>query len=144
MTQGINLFLVPTPIAIEDYQASCNRRFWRVLSILAGRITRTDGSLLNSLEILLGPLQSYHFQWTQDSHALVDRWSGLSICFRLVMQVLLRFESRILFNLLREVFAVVWNVQWSPGATFDPALIAEWLPNDRFVFEAFLPHKKGE
>ena len=36
------------------------------------------------------------------------------------------------------------EVQCLPGATaFVPALVSSGLPNDKFCFEGFLPHKKG-
>jgi 16S rRNA (cytidine1402-2'-O)-methyltransferase len=48
------------------------------------------------------------------------------------------------FLLVREVLAAGLEVQCLPGPTaFVPALVASGLPNDRFVFEGFLPHKKG-
>ena len=48
------------------------------------------------------------------------------------------------FLLVREVIAAGLEVQCLPGPTaFVPALVNSGLPNDRFVFEGFLPHKKG-
>jgi 16S rRNA (cytidine1402-2'-O)-methyltransferase len=48
------------------------------------------------------------------------------------------------FLLVRAVLAAGLEVQCLPGATaFVPALVASGLPNDRFVFEGFLPQKKG-
>ena len=48
------------------------------------------------------------------------------------------------FLLVRECIANNLNVECLPGATaFVPALVKSGLPNDRFVFEGFLPVKKG-
>ena len=48
------------------------------------------------------------------------------------------------FLLVRAIIAAGLEVQCLPGPTaFVPALVASGLPNDRFVFEGFLPHKKG-
>jgi 16S rRNA (cytidine1402-2'-O)-methyltransferase len=48
------------------------------------------------------------------------------------------------FLLVREVLAAGLDVQCLPGPTaFVPALVNSGLPNDRFIFEGFLPHKKG-
>ena len=45
---------------------------------------------------------------------------------------------------MRAILAAGLEVQCLPGPTaFVPALVASGLPNDRFVFEGFLPHKKG-
>jgi 16S rRNA (cytidine1402-2'-O)-methyltransferase len=48
------------------------------------------------------------------------------------------------FLLVRAALAEGIEVECLPGATaFVPALVASGLPCDRFVFEGFLPHKKG-
>ena len=48
------------------------------------------------------------------------------------------------FLLVRECIKNDIEVQSLPGATaFVPALVNSGLPSDRFVFEGFLPHKKG-
>jgi 16S rRNA (cytidine1402-2'-O)-methyltransferase len=48
------------------------------------------------------------------------------------------------FLLVRECIANDLPAECLPGATaFVPALVKSGLPTDRFVFEGFLPHKKG-
>ena len=48
------------------------------------------------------------------------------------------------FFLVREAVKAGVEVQCLPGATaFVPALVSSGLPCDRFVFEGFLPQKKG-
>jgi 16S rRNA (cytidine1402-2'-O)-methyltransferase len=48
------------------------------------------------------------------------------------------------FFLVREAVRAGIEVQTLPGATaFVPALVSSGLPCDRFVFEGFLPQKKG-
>lgn len=48
------------------------------------------------------------------------------------------------FLLVRECIQNNIEVECLPGATaFVPALVNSGLPSDRFVFEGFLPHKKG-
>ena len=48
------------------------------------------------------------------------------------------------FLLVREAIKEEIEVECLPGATaFVPALVLSGLPNDRFIFEAFLPPKKG-
>jgi 16S rRNA (cytidine1402-2'-O)-methyltransferase len=46
--------------------------------------------------------------------------------------------------LVRECIKQDIEVECLPGATaFIPALVNSGLPNEKFVFEGFLPHKKG-
>jgi 16S rRNA (cytidine1402-2'-O)-methyltransferase len=48
------------------------------------------------------------------------------------------------FLLIREALKNELVVECLPGATaFVPALVNSGFPTDRFVFEGFLPHKKG-
>ena len=48
------------------------------------------------------------------------------------------------FLLVRESMKAGLLVECLPGATaFVPALVKSGFPTDRFVFEGFLPHKKG-
>jgi 16S rRNA (cytidine1402-2'-O)-methyltransferase len=48
------------------------------------------------------------------------------------------------FLITRQAIAAGIKVECLPGATaFVPALVKSGLPCDRFVFEGFLPHKKG-
>jgi len=48
------------------------------------------------------------------------------------------------FYLVREAIKRGYSVETLPGATaFVPALVNSGIPCDRFVFEGFLPHKKG-
>lgn len=48
------------------------------------------------------------------------------------------------FLLVREAIAADIEIISLPGSTaIIPALVNSGLPNDRFVFEGFLPHKKG-
>jgi 16S rRNA (cytidine1402-2'-O)-methyltransferase len=48
------------------------------------------------------------------------------------------------FLLVRACIEAGIAVECLPGATaFVPALVSSGLPSDRFVFEGFLPHKKG-
>ena len=48
------------------------------------------------------------------------------------------------FLLVREAIANNIETECLPGATaFIPALLQSGFPNDRFIFEGFLPPKKG-
>jgi 16S rRNA (cytidine1402-2'-O)-methyltransferase len=48
------------------------------------------------------------------------------------------------YLLVKECISMNIEVECLPGPTaFVPALVISGLPNDRFIFEGFLPHKKG-
>ena len=140
---SISLFLVPTPIGnLKDITLRAIDTLKSVDVILA-EDTRTTGMLLKHLEISR-PLQSYHiFNEHKAVEKLVDRMKKGEV-FALVSDAGTPAISDPGFLLVREVLASGLDVQCLPGPTaFVPALVNSGLPNDRFVFEGFLPHKKG-
>jgi 16S rRNA (cytidine1402-2'-O)-methyltransferase len=141
--QGINLFLVPTPIGnLKDITLRAIE-ILKSADVILAEDTRTSGSLLKHLEISR-PLQSYHiFNEHKTVQRLVDRMKAGEV-FALISDAGTPAISDPGFVLIREVLAAGLDVQCLPGATaLIPALINSGLPNDRFVFEGFLPHKKG-
>ena len=139
----VNLFLVPTPIGnLKDITLRAIEILKSVDVILA-EDTRTTGLLLKHLEISR-PLQSYHiFNEHKAVEKLVERMKKGEV-FALVSDAGTPAISDPGFLLVREVLAAGLDVQCLPGPTaFVPALVNSGLPNDRFVFEGFLPHKKG-
>jgi 16S rRNA (cytidine1402-2'-O)-methyltransferase len=139
----ISLYLVPTPIGnLKDITLRAIEILKSVDVILA-EDTRTSGILLKHLEISK-PLQSYHiFNEHKAAEKLVERMKRGEI-FALVSDAGTPAISDPGFLLVREVLAAGLEVQCLPGPTaFVPALVNSGLPNDRFVFEGFLPHKKG-
>jgi 16S rRNA (cytidine1402-2'-O)-methyltransferase len=139
----INLFLVPTPIGnLKDITLRALEVLKSVDVILA-EDTRTSGILLKHLEISK-PLQSYHiFNEHKAVQKLVERMKKGEV-FALVSDAGTPAISDPGFLLVREVLAAGLDVQCLPGPTaFVPALVNSGLPNDRFIFEGFLPHKKG-
>jgi 16S rRNA (cytidine1402-2'-O)-methyltransferase len=141
--QGINLFLVPTPIGnLKDITLRAIE-ILKSADVILAEDTRTSGSLLKHLEIIR-PLQSYHiFNEHKTVQRLVDRMKAGEV-FALISDAGTPGISDPGFLLVREVLAAGLDVQCLPGATaLIPALINSGLPNDRFVFEGFLPHKKG-
>ena len=140
---AISLFLVPTPIGnLKDITIRSVEVLKSVNAILA-EDTRTTGILLKHLEVSR-PLQSYHiFNEHKAVEKLVDRMKKGEV-FALVSDAGTPAISDPGFLLVREVLAAGLEVQCLPGPTaFVPALVNSGLPNDRFVFEGFLPHKKG-
>jgi 16S rRNA (cytidine1402-2'-O)-methyltransferase len=139
----ISLYLVPTPIGnLKDITLRAIEVLKSVNVILA-EDTRTSGILLKHLEISK-PLQSYHiFNEHKAAEKLVERMKRGEI-FALVSDAGTPAISDPGFLLVRAVLASGLDVQCLPGPTaFVPALVNSGLPNDRFVFEGFLPHKKG-
>src|SRR5690606_15476301 len=138
-----NLFLVPTPIGnLKDITLRAIEVL-KTADVILAEDTRTSGQLLKHLEISR-PLQSYHiFNEHKTVERLVERMNRGEV-FALISDAGTPAISDPGFLLVREVLAAGLDVQCLPGATaFVPALVNSGLPNDRFVFEGFLPHKKG-
>ncbi|WP_051315147.1 16S rRNA (cytidine(1402)-2'-O)-methyltransferase [Algoriphagus terrigena] len=139
----ISLFLVPTPIGnLKDITLRAIEVL-KTVDIILAEDTRTSGILLKHLEISR-PLQSYHiFNEHKAVEKLVERMRKGEV-FALVSDAGTPAISDPGFLLVREVLSAGLEVQCLPGPTaFVPALVNSGLPNDRFVFEGFLPHKKG-
>jgi 16S rRNA (cytidine1402-2'-O)-methyltransferase len=139
----ISLFLVPTPIGnLKDITLRAIEVL-KTVDVVLAEDTRTSGILLKHLEISR-PLQSYHiFNEHKAVEKLVDRMKKGEV-FALISDAGTPAISDPGFLLVREVLASGLEVQCLPGPTaFVPALVNSGLPNDRFVFEGFLPHKKG-
>ncbi|WP_339870174.1 16S rRNA (cytidine(1402)-2'-O)-methyltransferase [uncultured Algoriphagus sp.] len=138
-----NLYLVPTPIGnLKDITLRAIEVL-KTADVILAEDTRTSGQLLKHLEISR-PLQSYHiFNEHKTVEKLVERMNRGEV-FALISDAGTPAISDPGFLLVREVLAAGLDVQCLPGATaFVPALVNSGLPNDRFVFEGFLPHKKG-
>ncbi|TXE14493.1 16S rRNA (cytidine(1402)-2'-O)-methyltransferase [Algoriphagus aquimarinus] len=140
---SVNLYLVPTPIGnLKDITLRAIE-ILKSADVILAEDTRTSGQLLKHLEISR-PLQSYHiFNEHKTVEKLVERMNRGEV-FALISDAGTPAISDPGFLLVREVLAAGLDVQCLPGATaFVPALVNSGLPNDRFVFEGFLPHKKG-
>ena len=137
------IYLIPTPIGnLEDITLRAVRILKEVDLILA-EDTRTTGILLKHYEITT-PMRSHHqFNEHKTISDIVNRLlSGEKI--GLVTDAGTPGISDPGFLLVRECIKNNIAVETLPGATaFVPALVNSGLPCDRFVFEGFLPHKKG-
>ena len=137
------LYLVPTPIGnLKDITFRAIEVLKEVDIILA-EDTRTSGKLLKHFEITT-PMQSHHMH---NEHKTVNGIigklkSGLSIA--LISDAGTPAISDPGFLLIRACVEENIGIECLPGATaFVPALVNSGLPSDRFVFEGFLPVKKG-
>lgn len=141
--QSMKLFIVPTPIGnLEDITLRAISTLKNVDLILA-EDTRTSGKLLKHYEIST-PMQSHHMH---NEHKTLDGilkklTNGIQIA--LISDAGTPAISDPGFLLTRACIAHNIPVECLPGATaFVPALVNSGLPNDRFIFEGFLPIKKG-
>lgn len=139
----MQLILVPTPIGnLKDITLRALEELKSADLILA-EDTRTSGVLLKYYEISK-PLQSYHiFNEHKTVEKVVDQIkSGKKVV--LVSDAGTPAISDPGFLLVRTCLEHGIDVQCLPGATaFVPALVMSGLPSDSFVFEGFLPVKKG-
>ena len=139
----MKLFLVPTPIGnLEDITLRAIATLKSADLILA-EDTRTSGKLLKHFDIAT-PMQSYHMH---NEHKILDRLIDLmkrGTTIALISDAGTPAISDPGFLLTRACVTAEIPVECLPGATaFVPALVNSGLPNDRFVFEGFLPLKKG-
>ena len=137
------LYIVPTPVGnLEDITLRALRVLKEADLILA-EDTRTSSVLLKHYDIHR-PMQSYHkFNEHKAVATLVERLLG-GETMALVSDAGTPGISDPGFLLARECVKSGVEVQCLPGATaFVPALVTSGLPCDKFVFEGFLPQKKG-
>ena len=137
------LYLVPTPIGnLNDMTFRAIETLKNVDLILA-EDTRTSGKLLKHFDISTH-MQSHHMH---NEHKTVENiikrlQNGEEIA--LISDAGTPAISDPGFLLTRAAVAADIQVECLPGATaFVPALVNSGFPNDRFIFEGFLPPKKG-
>ena len=139
----VGLYLVPSPIGnLADITFRAIEILKKVDLILA-EDTRTSSFLINHYQIQK-PLTPYH---QHNEHKvlqhLIEQLSSGKI-MALITDAGTPGISDPAFLLVRECLKNNIKVECLPGATaFVPALVNSGLPINRFVFEGFLPLKKG-
>ncbi len=137
------LYIVPTPIGNLNDMTFRAIEVLKTVNVILAEDTRNSGKLLKHFEIETR-MSSYHMH---NEHKIVDS----------IAQRIAEGESMALisdagtpaisdpgFLLVRKCVELNIDVECLPGATaFVPALVNSGLPNDKFFFEGFLPHKKG-
>ena len=137
------LYIVPTPIGNLNDMTFRAIEVLKTVDIILAEDTRNSGKLLKHFEIETR-MSSYHMH---NEHKIVEA----------ISQRILEGETMALisdagtpaisdpgFLLVRKCVELNIDVECLPGATaFVPALVNSGLPNDKFFFEGFLPHKKG-
>lgn len=137
------LFLVPTPIGNLDDMTFRAVKILKQVDLILAEDTRTSGKLLKHFEIST-PMQPYHMH---NEHKMLERFinrlhSGENIA--LISDAGTPAISDPGFLITRACIENKIDIECLPGATaFVPALVNSGLPNDKFVFEGFLPVKKG-
>jgi len=137
------LYIVPTPIGnLEDMTFRAIRILKEVDLILA-EDTRTSGKLLKHFEIGTHMYSHHMHNEHKTTENLISRLkAGETIA--LISDAGTPAISDPGFLLTRSCIENGIAVECLPGATaFVPALVNSGLPNDKFVFEGFLPEKKG-
>ena len=137
------LYIIPTPIGnLEDITLRAIRLLKEVNLVLA-EDTRTSNKLFAKYNIET-PLASFHMH---NEHEVLSKYIARlkkGECFALISDAGTPAISDPGFLLVRECVKEGIEVDCLPGATaFVPALVNSGLPNDKFVFEGFLPVKKG-
>jgi 16S rRNA (cytidine1402-2'-O)-methyltransferase len=138
-----SLFVVPTPIGNLTDITLRALEILRSVDLILAEDTRTSAILLNHYDIKK-PLQSFH---AHNEHQKVDRLVGRMKSgerMALISDAGTPGISDPGFLIVRACLQGNVGVSCLPGPTaFVPALIKSGLPTDRFVFEGFLPQKKG-
>ena len=137
------IYLIPTPIGNLEDMTLRGIRLLKEVDLILAEDTRTSQKLLNHYEIKTS-MQSFHMH---NEHKKVAQ----------VLQEVLRGKTIALISdagtpgisdpgylLVHEALKQGVKVECLPGPTaLIPALVQSGLPSDRFVFEGFLPPKKG-
>ncbi|MFZ1808368.1 MAG: 16S rRNA (cytidine(1402)-2'-O)-methyltransferase [Cyclobacteriaceae bacterium] len=139
-----SLYLVPTPIGNLGDITLRSLEILKQVDIILAEDTRKSGILLKHYNIQK-PLVSFHiFNEHKKLTSLVEKMkSGETMA--LVSDAGTPGISDPGFLLTRACLQEGIKLECLPGATaFVPALVKSGFPTDRFVFEGFLPHKKGK
>jgi 16S rRNA (cytidine1402-2'-O)-methyltransferase len=137
------LYIVPTPIGnLKDITLRALDVLKEVDLILA-EDTRTTSHLLNHYQVTK-PISPYH---QHNEHKVLQHLIDQLVAGKkmaLVTDAGTPGISDPAFLLIRECIKNDIKIECLPGATaFVPALVNSGIPTNRFVFEGFLPLKKG-
>jgi 16S rRNA (cytidine1402-2'-O)-methyltransferase len=137
------LYLVPTPLGNLKDMTFRGVEVLQLVDVILCEDTRTSSKLLQHYQIQK-PLSPYH---QHNEHKivghLIDQLKG-GKTFALITDAGTPGISDPAFLLVRDCIKEGIKVECLPGATaFVPALVNSGIPTNRFVFEGFLPLKKG-
>jgi len=137
------LYIVPTPVGNMEDMTLRAIRVLKEADLVLAEDTRTSSILMKHFDIKNQLMSHHKFNEHGTSAGIVSRLqAGQTIA--LISDAGTPGISDPGFFLVREAVKAGIEVQTLPGATaFVPALVSSGLPCDRFVFEGFLPQKKG-
>jgi len=138
------LYIIPTPIGnLEDitYRAT---RILKEVDLILAEDTRTTRRLLDHYQIE-GDIESHHkFNEHKKAGSIAQRIRNKDYTAALVSDAGTPGISDPGYLLINNCLEQAIEIETLPGATaFLPALVNSGLPCDKFIFEGFLPHKKG-
>ncbi len=137
------LYIVPTPIGNMEDMTFRAVNVLKSVDIIFAEDTRTSSVLLKNYKI---------FTHMESHHKFNEHKNAVSICDKILLgsDVALISDAGTPgisdpgFFLVRSCLERGIEVETLPGATaFVPALVNSGFPTDRFIFEGFLPLKKG-
>ena len=134
---------MPTPIGnLKDITLRA-LEVLKECDLILAEDTRTSGKLLKHFEIDT-PMSAFHMH---NEHKVTERYVNLMKSGQNIAMISDAGTPGISdpgFLLVRACVEAEIEVEVLPGATaFVPAIVASGLPCDKFIFEGFLPHKKG-
>lgn len=137
------LYIVPTPIGNLEDMTLRAIKVLREADLILAEDTRNSSKLLKHFGIET-PMQSHHMHNEHKTMETLIKRLQSGETMALISDAGTPAISDPGFLLTRACIENQIEVECLPGATaFVPALVNSGLPNDRFVFEGFLPEKKG-
>jgi len=139
----MKLYLIPTPIGNLEDMTLRSIRVLKEVDVIFAEDTRTSGILLKHLDISK-PLFAHHAHNEHVGVAGVIKLLKEGKVVGLISDAGTPGISDPGFLLVKTCIEQGIDVETLPGATaLIPALVNSGFPLDRFIFEGFLPHKKG-
>ena len=137
------LYVIPTPVGnLEDITHRA-LRLLKEVDVLYAEDTRTTGNLLKHFGIDRKIIAFHQHNEHKVLHRLVDEIQSVESA-GLVSDAGTPGISDPGFLLIRECVKNEIEVECLPGATaFVPAVVQSGFPCDSFIYDGFLPHKKG-
>ena len=143
MTNNTQLYIVPTPIGNLDDITLRAIETLKLSDIILAEDTRHANKLLSHYKIQT-KVSSYHLK---NEHKKVEEYVKMLVngsTVSLITDAGTPCISDPGFLLIREAIKNNILITCLPGPTaFIPALVMSGLPSDSFIFEGFLPRKKG-